>query len=124
MKITKASPIYYVEAIEPLLDFWASLGFEKTVGVQHGNGLGFVILVNGEREVMLQTHASLADDLPEGAKLAPKFSLYFDVDAVAEAAKTVKGAKILVEERTTPYGARECWVLDPAGHLVGFAQPK
>ena len=123
MKINKLTPIYVVDRIEPALPFWQSLGFEKIVEVPHQGHIGFALLVSEGREVMLQTHASVKDDLGvEG--LAPKCALYMDVPSLAEARATFKGAKVLIEERDTPYGARETWVLDPSGTLVGFAELK
>jgi len=121
MKLTKVTPIYYVDRIEPALAFYAALGFEKTVEVKHGDRVGFVILVHAERELMLQTRASLNDDLAlEG--LEPACALYCDVDSLAGARAAAKGARVLVAERSTPYGALETWVLDPSGTLVGFAE--
>jgi hypothetical protein len=125
MKINKTTPIFYVDAIEPALPFWSALGWKKEVGVpHHGGNLGFVILANEDRELMLQTHASLAEDLPQATSLAPKHSLYLDVASLADAKKSITGGRVLVEERDTPYGAREHWVVDPTGVLVGFAEVK
>jgi hypothetical protein len=73
---------------------------------------------------MLQTHASLAEDLPATKALAAKHALYMDVDSLADAKKSIAGARVLVEERTTFYGAKESWVVDPSGVLVGFAEMK
>ncbi len=123
MKIKKVTPIYVVERIEPALAFWAGLGFEKTVEVAHEGRLGFVILQDGEREVMLQTRASVKADLA-ARDLDPACALYVDVDSLAEAraACAGAGARVLIEERTTFYGARECWLVDPGGVIVGLAQ--
>jgi uncharacterized glyoxalase superfamily protein PhnB len=121
MVIRKLTPIFVVDRIEPALPFYLGLGFTKTVEVPHGEHLGFVILVHGEREIMLQTHASLRADLGV-ADLAPTCALYADVESLDDARASVAGARVLIESRQTFYGARECWVLDPAGVLVGFSQ--
>jgi hypothetical protein len=123
MKVNKITPIYIVDRIEPALPFWASLGFEKTVEVPHGGAIGFVILVNGERELMLQSRASVKEDLAV-RDLDPPCALYMDVDSIKDARAACKGAKVLIADRSTPYGARETWVLDPSGTLVGFAELK
>jgi hypothetical protein len=123
MKINKITPIYIVDRIEPSLPFWTSIGFEKTVEVPHGDHIGFVILVNGGREVMLQTRASVKEDLAV-KDLDPPCALYMDVDAIAGVRAATKGARVLIEDRSTPYGARETWVLEPSGTLVGFAEMK
>ena len=45
-----------VDRIEASLPFWIDrMGFAKTVEVPEGDHLGFVILVEGEGELMLQT---------------------------------------------------------------------
>jgi hypothetical protein len=124
MVINKATAIHFVEAIEPALPFWSALGFTKEVEVPHGNKIGFVILKNEDCELMLQTHASLAEDLPQTKALAPKHAFYMDVVSLADAKKSIQGGRVLVEERTTFYGAKECWMIDPTGVLVGFAEMK
>jgi catechol 2,3-dioxygenase-like lactoylglutathione lyase family enzyme len=122
MKIT---PILIVDEIEPSLDFWiAKLGFEKTVEVPEGHKLGFVILQKEGTEVMLQSRASVRKDA--GPTVADKIlasgsHLYIEVDSFSDALARVKGAEVLVAERTTFYGMREIWVREPGGNVVGFA---
>ncbi len=73
----------------------------------HGDRLGFVILAHGEHEVMLQTQASLAEDLPAVSALATTRALYVDVPSIAAEVAAVKdcaGARVLVRERDTPTG--------------------
>jgi uncharacterized glyoxalase superfamily protein PhnB len=123
MKVSKVTSILVVEAIEPALPFWCeALGFEKVVEVPHEGRLGFALLTHGGREVMLQTRASLAADLPAIAALGLASALYCDVDALDEAVATSRGAELLVPRRTTFYGAEEIWVREPSGAVVGFAQ--
>jgi hypothetical protein len=63
--MTKLTPIFVVERIEPCLDFWVNrLGFAKTAEVPHGDSLGFVILVRGNVEIMYQSRDSIRDDAP------------------------------------------------------------
>src|SRR5271163_507678 len=78
MKIT---PLIYAPAIEPELKFWVDqLGFTKTVEVPEGDKLGFVILVNGTAELMIQSTASIAKDIPAMLEMArPSACLYIEV---------------------------------------------
>jgi predicted enzyme related to lactoylglutathione lyase len=125
MKIKKATALHIVKDIEPALALYEKLGFKKTVEVPHGKKLGFVILAGKDAELMLQSQASLADDAADVAKRAGTHLLYCDVDSLDEAraaVKASKGCEILVNERTTPYGAKELWFVDPAGHVVGLAE--
>ena len=64
-EMRKLSPLLTVEAIEPCLSFWVErLGFAKTVEVPDGASLGFVILAKDGVEIMYQSRASVAKDIP------------------------------------------------------------
>ena len=127
MKITKTTPILSVENIETSLPFWTDiLGYKKTVEVPHNDRIGFVILEKDNNEIMLQTPASLSDDLP---LLVDSFKpgsvwLYSDVDSIDAAVAALKGVKIVVPLRTTNYGAKEIWVRNLDGNILGFAELK
>lgn len=122
MKIT---PLIYVPAIEPSLKFWVDgLGFTKTVEVPDGNKLGFVILVKGNAELMIQSTASVGKDLPNMVQLArPAACLYVEVSDFDDLLKRVEGAPVEVPVRTTFYGMKEIGVREPGGNIVLFAAP-
>ncbi|HEY2513258.1 MAG TPA: VOC family protein [Polyangiaceae bacterium] len=126
MKITKATPILVVDRIEPALALWTGpLGYEKTVEVPDGDRAAFVLLVKDGHEVMLQTRASVEGDLPAMAKLDARVAMYLDVPSLAAAKRELEkseGVEVLVPERTTFYGARELWIRDGAGNVIGFAE--
>ena len=83
MPVKRLTPVLFVERIEPVLSFWIEhLGFIKTVEVPEGDRLGFVILQQGNVEVMYQSYASADKDLPAVAaaiRKGPTF-LYIEVD--------------------------------------------
>ncbi len=111
-----------VPVIEDCLPFYVDrLGFTRTVEVPHKGALGFVILRRDALELMLQSRASLADDIagvdPDGFRAA----LYIEVATLAPIRKALDGWPRVIPERTTFYGAREIIVRDPAGNLVAFA---
>ncbi len=119
----KLTPVLVVDRIEPCLAFWVDrLGFQKTVEVPHGDRLGFVILVHGAIELMLQTRASVQDDLPALANGEYRTCLYLEVADLETVKRAITGMPRTVEERVTFYGAREIGVVDPAGNPVIFAQ--
>jgi hypothetical protein len=121
--ITKVTPVRIVDRIEPCLPFWCeALGYAKTAEVPHGERLGFVLLENDAGEIMLQTRASLADDIGAAAALDPHTVLFVEVKSLEAARDATRSAKVLVQERTTFYGMRETVVLDPAGTVVVFAE--
>jgi len=121
MKIT---PILFVVAIEPSLEFWVGrLNFEKVAEVPEGNHLGFVILKKGDSEIMLQTRESMKKDVSAAsqAMLSMTSCLYIEVDSFTDALERIKGAEVLVPQRDTFYGMREIYVREPEGQVVGFA---
>ncbi|HBD20618.1 MAG TPA: VOC family protein [Arenimonas sp.] len=120
-KITAVLP---VAAIEPSLPFWEAVGLTRTVEVPHGDALGFVILAGRDLEVMLQTHASIADDMPslaEAARQGPTF-LFVEVDDIDAIERALAGRELAFPRRTTFYGATEVGYREPGGHYVTFAQ--
>ena len=118
----KITPVLIVESIEKNLPFWCDrLGFARQVEVPHGNVLGFVILARGAVEVMLQSRASVRDDIAALADDSYRSALYVEVEDLAPIRQATKGMKTLFEERTTFYGAREIGVRDPEGNAVLFA---
>lgn len=121
----KLTPLLTVDAIEPCLPFWTEhLGFEKTTEVPHGDTLGFVILVRDSVEVMLQTRASVAADIPALAEGPYRSVLYIEVEDLDPILSAIDagGLEVVVPERTTFYGAREVFIRDPAANFIGFAQ--
>jgi len=125
MAAKKLTPILFVEKIEPVLPFWTQhLGFIKTVEVPEGDRLGFVILQQGNVEVMYQTFASVDKDMPAIApdvRRGPTF-LYVEVENLDALKPALQSADVYMPERNTFYGAREIGVRDAAGHFLTFAQ--
>ncbi len=119
------TPALFVEKIEPSLDFWEQgLGFERIAEVPGEAGLGFVMLKQGDIEVMYQTYASLEDDLPAIAKEvkgSPNF-IYIKVADLDEVIKSLEGFEVAIERRQTFYGADEIGYKEPGGHFVTFAE--
>ena len=117
----KLTPNLIVESIEDNLPFWIErLGFEKVVEVPHDGRLGFVILKHGDVELMLQSRASVAEDVPPLAGGPQHATLYFHVADLAPIRAALEDWPKVVPERTTFYGAQEIIVLDPAGNGVCF----
>ena len=120
----KLTPILLVEEIEPCLSFWIErLGFDKGAEVPHGDRLGFVVLSKGNVEIMYQTRASIADDLPQLAdfKVPGSTALYIEVENIEEVEKAMNGVDVVVPMRQTNYGAAEIGFREPAGNLILFS---
>lgn len=120
--LKRITPVLLVDEIEPCVLFWEALGFDKTADVMHEGRLGFVILEKSGLEIMYQTRASIASDLPALAD-APGGGTYLflevmDLDQTIEA---VEGAPIVFPRRKTFYGMEEIGVREPGGNPVTFA---
>lgn len=120
--LKKLTPVLFVERIEPCLPFWIErLGFQKTAEVPEGGALSFVLLVRDGVEVMLQTRASVAKDIPALAGEPSRSFLYVEVADFADIKRRLEGADIVIPERKTFYGATEIGVRDPTGNVITFS---
>jgi hypothetical protein len=122
MKLAKLNTLLVVDNIEACLPTWKALGYAIQVRVPESGTLGFVILGSASGELMLQTKTSLEEDLPDVAKLGPTHLLYADVASLNAAKKALNGARVIVGERTTFYGAKEAWLELEGGAVLGLAE--
>jgi hypothetical protein len=124
--VRKLTPVLIVEEIEPCLPFWTErLGFRKTAEVPEGDKLGFVILEKDGVELMYQTRASAAKDVPALAvpSRGDATGLFIEVSDVDAVARALRGLEAVVPRRRTFYGMDEIGVREPGGRVVIFAQP-
>lgn len=126
----KITPIITVDAVEPCLLFWTTLGFDVTAEVPHGDALGFAMLARDDLLLMYQSRASIEADLeaagaPEGFadELAGSTTLLFvEVESIDDILEQMdEGEEIVVPRRETFYGMDEVFVRAPCGTVVGFA---
>ena len=127
-EMRKLSPLLTVEAIEPCLSFWVDrLGFAKTAEVPDGSSLGFVILAKDGVEIMYQSRASVAKDIPPMASgvagALPAMGLFIEVADIDAVEQSLSGVPHVIPRRKTFYGMDEVVVRDPGGYVVVFAQP-
>jgi catechol 2,3-dioxygenase-like lactoylglutathione lyase family enzyme len=124
-RIHKATPVLFVESIEACLPLWQDrLGFERVMDIPEGEHLGFVLLVRDGVEIMLQSRASLAADLPAIAAAfhdAASF-VFIEVADIADLVARVGDTAVASPLRDTFYGSRELTIRTPGGHFVTFAQ--
>ena len=122
MNIKKVTPLLVVDKIEPSLGFYEKLGYGVVISVPLEDRLGFVLLAQGESQIMLQTRHSLVADLPAVATAGATSLLYVDVESLEAALVAAAGSEILVPTRTTFYGAKEAFVREASGQIVAFAE--
>jgi len=128
LQITRITPVLFVDAVEPSLAFWHDrLGFTVPVEVPGDNGSAvFAILERNGLEVMLQTWASIAHDVPAlaSARGGASASLYLEVDDIEAALRATTGLELIAPRSETFYGTIEFTVREPGGHPVTFAARK
>lgn len=122
MNIVKATPVLLTDHVQACIDFWAGFGLEAPVVVPGEDGPSFAILTNGRIELMYQTFASARADNAAAVEGVDRAVLYLEVESLDAVLPAAGRAGVVVPERTTDYGAREIYVRDPAGNLIGFAQ--
>ena len=120
--LQKLTTVAIVDAIEPALPSYETLGFKVNVRVPARGTLGFVIMSGPAGELMLQTRDSLAEDLPDIAKRKPSALLYADVASLEDSKHALPDAKVIIAKRKTFYGATEAWLELPGGTFLGLSQ--
>jgi uncharacterized glyoxalase superfamily protein PhnB len=123
-EMKKLTPVLVVDQVEPCAAFWTgALGFARTVEMPHDGELGFVILLKDAVEIMYQSRASVAADLPPLAEGAHRTVLYVEVGDLDAVVAALGEAEVVQPRRTTFYGMMEIGVREPGGNVVIFAQP-
>ena len=124
MKITRASPVLFVDRVEPTRDFLRKVGFEIVVEIPEGDRLGFTLLQKDGVQVMIETRGNTRE--PAALQALSKESrhavVFVEVDDVAGVIAALAGAKVVVERHTTFYDSDELTYEEPGGNLVTFAQ--
>lgn len=123
--IIQVTPNLVVDRIEPSVAFFEKVGFTLDVQVPEDDHIGFAILVHGSNQVMYQTRQSLREDaeafIPAAEAKGPSL-LFITVSDVEDVASKLEGYEVVMKMRDTFYGAKEISILEPAGHVVTFAQ--
>jgi uncharacterized glyoxalase superfamily protein PhnB len=125
--VRRITTVLVVDRVEPSLEFWEErLGFARIAEVPHDGALGFAMLQRDGVEVMLQSVASVRDDLPVGTVSEPgtASALFMEVSDLNAVEEALAGYPIAMPRRTTFYGMMEIGVREPGGHWVTFAQPE
>lgn len=118
------TPVLIVDNVEPAAAFWRDrLGFTQTMEVQHEGTLGFVGLSKGAVNIMYQSRASVAADIPALANGPYRAALFIVVEDLGDVERAMQGAEVVSPRRSTFYGMDEITVREPGGNVITFAQP-
>jgi len=125
-EVKRVTPVLFVASVEPCLQFWERLGFQRAMEVPDGDSLAFGAVQKDGTEIMYQSYASAMKD-PSASNAAKQrldshAFLYVEVNDLDAIAARLKGTSLEVEKHTAFYGATEIVVRDPGGHFITFAQ--
>ena len=124
MKVSRATPVLFVDDVEPTRDFLTRIGFEVVVEIPEDERVGFSLLQKDGVQVMVETRGNANEPaemraLSRESRLAVVFVEVDDLDAVIAA---LGDAKVAVPRHKTFYHADEITFEEPGGNLVTFAQ--
>ena len=124
MKIARATPVLFVDRVEPTRDFFTKLGFTVLFEVPDGDHLGFVGLDKDGVQVMVETRGNSAEGpaLQKITREARGAVVFIEVDNLDAAITALATEKAIVERHTTFYGADEISFQEPGGNVVTFAK--
>lgn len=126
--ISKITTVLPVDTVEPNAVFFEKIGFRRESEVSENPAdpttpLGFVIMINGETQVMLQSIKSIKNDAPEMLSEGSSTSFLFievgDLNAIID---SLNDYPVFMQRRTTFYGSDEIGITCPGGHNVTFAK--
>lgn len=115
----------FVRDINKTIAFYKQLGFEVMMTVPEQGDLVWVMLVNGGVTIMLQTIASMGNELPDIDRTKSGGSLLFYIklknirtffEQIKDKTEVVKGLE------KTFYGATEFTIKDIDGYHLTFAE--
>ncbi len=118
----KTTPVLLADDVRACVEFWTELGLETPVSVPEGDGLGFAILAGDGIEIMYQSVSSARAQRPEAVERVDRSILFVEVASLDDVLNSLAKTEVVVPEHVTDYGAREVYLRDPAGNLIGFSQ--
>ena len=119
------SPNIFVSDMSETIAFYKMLGFQLIMSVpEEGDEFVWAMMMNGSITFMIQTFASLGDDLPEISRQNGGSLLFYIkltgllafFDEVKEKVTVLKGLE------KTFYGTTEFSILDNNGYVLTFAE--
>lgn len=125
MEFKSLAPNLMVENVAQAMGWYRdTLGFEVVATVPDEQAPVWAMLRAGAVTLMLESRGSIEEGFPQFRGQAPSVtgSLYMDVDDADALYAAVAGkARIVKEPHLTFYGAREFYIEDPNGYVLGFA---
>ncbi len=124
--LKKLTPNIMVEDVNGTVQFYKDvLGFQVIVTVPEEGVFNWAMLGRDDVQLMVQSRASLTEELPllHGRAIGGTLTFYVDVSDVQGLYEQIKGKVTIVQDmHTTFYGAQEFAIQDNNGYILAFAQ--
>jgi threonine dehydrogenase-like Zn-dependent dehydrogenase len=124
MKISGATPVLFVDRVEPTRDFFRRLGFEVAFEVPEGDRVGFAMVTKDGVNMMVETRGNANEPaaLQALSRQSRRAVVFVEVDDLEAVIAALKGSKVAVERHVTFYKSDELTYEEPGGNLVTFAR--
>lgn len=124
MKFKSATPVLFVDRVEPTRDFFKRAGCAVAFEVPEGERVGFAMVTRDGANVMIETrgNANEPPKLQALSKESRRAVVFVEVDNLDAVIAALAGEKVVVERHTTFYKADELTYEEPGGNLVTFAK--
>ncbi len=128
MTIEKVTPVLMAENVQACVEFWTKLGLTPTVVLpdesddSRAGEVAFATVSNDQIELMYQSVKSAKAQSSAVIDGVQRSILYLETNSLDSILAAIENAEIVKPEHVTPYGAREIYVRDPAGNVIGFAE--
>jgi glyoxalase/bleomycin resistance protein/dioxygenase superfamily protein len=122
--VKSATPVSFVDRVEPTRDFFRKAGFEVLFDIPDGDRLGFAGLAKDGVQVMVETRGNPNEcaALQALTKESRRAVVFIEVDDLDAVVVLMKGAKVLVERHQTFHKSDEISYEEPGGNVVTFAR--
>ena len=126
MKVARATPVLFVDRVEPTRDFFMKLGFTVLFDVPDASTgkLGFAGLEKDGVQVMIETRGNPNEGqaLRELTRQSRAAVVFIEVDNLDAVIGSLATEPAVVERHKTFYGADEISFMEPGGNVITFAR--
>jgi lactoylglutathione lyase len=124
--LKKLTPNVMVEDVNRTIQFYKEiLGFELLTTVPGEGQFDWAMMKHGSVEIMFQSRASLAGEIPvfQQREIGGALTFYIDVEGVKELYIYLKEKVTVVQDmHTTFYGSQEFAIQDCNGFILSFSE--
>lgn len=122
-RLERVTPVLVVDDIEPVIPFWAELGFAPVNPSYEDGELIYMGFNKDGLEVHYQIASRFERDMrvPSGDLSGGTSLIYLTVNNLYAIIERLGGAEIVIPRRATEWDSDEIYVREPGGNIVGFA---